>query len=107
MYKALFVGTALILAAANSTPAWAGWGCAARATDGAVGRVWAADTEASARTDALKYCEDGGHAGCHIIGCNENVDTQARAHALWPSSGAVTKCYNATASNPCKQGISD
>jgi len=107
MHKGLFVGLALILAAASSTPASAGWGCAARARDGAVGRVWAAETENSARRDALKYCADGGHAGCRIIGCNEDVDTQARAHQLWPSSGAVTKCYNATAANPCEKGISD
>jgi len=106
MHKGVFVAAALILAAAASTPAWAGWGCAAEARDGTIGRVWSADTESAARRDAIKYCANGGHSGCQIIGCNVNVDSQADAHVRWPG-GEVTKCFNETAGNPCRKGTID
>jgi len=106
MRKGLFVATALILAAASSTPAWAGWGCAAEARDGTIGRVWAADTENSARRDAIRYCANGGHSGCRIIGCVRGIDSQVEAHRIWPG-GAVTKCFNVTAGNPCRKGNID
>ena len=106
MYKGLFIATALILSAASSTSAWAGWGCAAEASDGTIGRVWSADNEQSARRDAIKYCANGGHRGCHVIGCADSVDSQSEAHVLWPG-GTVTKCFNETASNPCRKGNID
>jgi hypothetical protein len=93
-----------VLAASGGSIAWAGWGCAAKARDGAMGRVWAAETEGAARRDAVKYCADGGHKGCKVIGCSNHVDTQAEAHAVWESSGKVTKCHNATADKPCRTG---
>lgn len=88
----------LVAAAAGASPAWAGWGCGAISDSGAMGRTWNADSEAEARTLALKYCGTEGKS-CHIINCRDNVNTQEQAHALWPPQGPVDHCYG---SGECK-----
>ena len=102
MRKHLVVLTSffVLAAAACTSPASAGWGCGAQARDGSQGRAWAEPNEAQARKDALKYCAGEGHR-CKIVSCSENVDTQDKAHALWPPNAPVDKCFG---TGPCKTG---
>lgn len=102
--KRLAILAFVLLAAGSGTPASAGWGCAAKSARGAMGRAWNSPSRSQAERDALKFCANGHGGRCHVIGCRENVDTQAEAHALWPSSGTVNRCYG---KGPCEIGRHD
>ena len=89
MHKRLVVTAALVLAAADSTFAWAGWGCGFD-SDGGRGAVWAGATEEKARANALHNCETGHLTQCRIISCSAGVDSMADAEKFWPRSPGVT-----------------
>ena len=55
--------------------------------------MWSEDTEAEARKDVLKNCQDFKQGACEIISCRDNVDSQRQAHAIWPATGATDGCY--------------
>jgi hypothetical protein len=88
MYKGLLIATALTLAAANSTSAWAGWGCAYNSSAG-VGRNWNADSEKEARDDAMHNCTVRNFAQCRIIGCRANVNSKEDADKYWPRTPGI------------------
>lgn len=88
MNKRLVVAAAMVLAAANSTSAWAGWGCGFNSKQG-IGRVWGADDEQQARTNAFHNCADGHLTDCRIISCSANVDDQADADKIWPRTKGI------------------
>jgi len=81
---ASLTGAALILATADSTSAWARWGCAAGSYNGAKARNASAPSEAVARKLALEDCARNGGKNCKIIGCDPNVDSIQTARELWP-----------------------
>jgi len=102
--QALMLAAVLIFAAANSTSAWAGWGCAYN-SNGGVGRVWVVDTEEHARAGALQNCTNSELKDCRIISCRANVNSQADADAIWPRTKGATYHYNGdcggTGQPPC------
>jgi len=81
----------LMLAAADNSSAWAAWGCAATAPNGAKARNAAVASETVARDLALEDCRRNGGKGCKIIGCNAKVDTIEEARRLWPFT-ATWRC---------------
>jgi hypothetical protein len=95
MMRAVFA-FALIVAVygVSSSTAWAKWGCAAK-NDQRTFRMWSEDTEAEARKDVLKNCQNfkPKQGACKIISCRDNVDSQDQAHAIWPTAGTVDGCY--------------
>jgi len=101
MRSKVLTAAAFIAIIAN-TPAWAGWGCLARATDRMEGLTWGAGDRETARKNALKYCADGDHKGCRIIDCRDNIDTQEEAYVAWPGP-PITKCLGGRP-DQCKVG---
>jgi hypothetical protein len=82
--QVIIVASALILAATTSAPAWARWGCGAESTNGAQGRTWSWGSRAGAARTAMDICRrEGGGDQCHIVGCSDNVSTEAQAARLW------------------------
>jgi len=73
--------------------AHAGWGCLGRSRDRLDFRTWHVDDQEDARSAVLSACLKEGHPGCHIVACRENVDTQARAFAVWPGEAPI-RCYH-------------
>jgi hypothetical protein len=92
----LGIGLAAALTAATATGAWAGWGCGFSAPvlkgTGKFGSVWAEDTEQAARDAALQLCAKS-FEGCYIVACKAGIDTQDKAHALWPLNGPQGDCF--------------
>ena len=90
-YKGLFAAAVLVTAAASSTSAWAGWGCAYGSSDvvGVSGRRWAFATEQLARSSALNGCKSLKHKNCRIIGCSANVNSKEDADKLWAQTPGV------------------
>ena len=92
MHKRFLAAAVLVLAVANSTPTWAGWGCGFTGSDikGNFGSIWGSGTEKEARATALRLCKKD-HRGCYIVGCRNNVNTREDAMALWPMAGAAVR----------------
>jgi len=86
--QALMLAAVLIFAAANSTSAWAGWGCAYN-SNGGVGRVWVVDTEEHPRAGALQNCTNSELKDCRIISCRANVNSCYSAWKIAPLSGGI------------------
>lgn len=85
----------IIMAAVPLTSAWAGWGCGYRfpgLEKGRYGAVWAYPSRAQAHAAALKLCGRSGAHGCYIVGCREDIDSEAQAHVRWPLKGPVGVC---------------
>jgi hypothetical protein len=92
MHKRLIVVASVLVLAATSAPALAGWGCGAQGK-GAQGRLWGASNRAEATKGALDECKRAGGVHCYIISCRRNVDSEAQADAIWPPAGRDTvKC---------------
>jgi hypothetical protein len=91
MHKHLIVVAGVLVLTTASGPAWAGWGCAARASNGKLGSTWANKTEDEARANALKFCAAAG-SHCRVIGCSSDIDNEAQADAKWPT-GKTLKYY--------------
>jgi hypothetical protein len=84
MHKRLIVAASvLVLAAATTAPAWAGWGCGAQGFAGQ-GRTWRNTTRAQAAAGALRLCRQAGGRHCRLVSCSPNVDTEGQADAMWP-----------------------
>lgn len=88
MHKQLIMAATLIVAAATSSSAWAGWGCAYNSSAG-IGRTWAAESEAVAREQTMHNCTVRNFRECRIIGCSENVDSKEDADKLWARTPGV------------------
>lgn len=89
MHKHLFMAASLlVLAAAGTAPAWAGWGCAYDSSAG-IGRTWNVDSEAEARTQTMHNCTVRNFKRCRIIGCSANVDSKEDADKLWSRTPGI------------------
>lgn len=103
MHKRLLMAAVVVLAAATSTSAWAGWGCAFTGTDikGKYGRMWGWDTRKEASEAALRLCQKD-HQGCYVVACMDNVDSKEDADALWPMNGkALRTCGTGPGQERC------
>ena len=88
MHKRLLMAAVLVMAAANSTAASAGWGCGYN-SNGGIGRTWAGPSEKEARDAALRNCRNAKLTQCRIISCSANVDSMADADKIWPRTPGV------------------
>jgi hypothetical protein len=88
MHKRVLTAAVMVLAAASSTSAWAGWGCGYHSNMG-VGRVWAAEDEEAARDGAMDNCKNAKLTQCRIISCRANVDSMADADKIWPRTPGI------------------
>jgi len=97
MHRYLIItASILVLAATNTSTAWAGWGCGFRwpglASD-RNGSVWALPTMEKARQAAMRLCKQTQN-GCFVTNCREGIDTEKQAHAVWPFGGApAVNCF--------------
>ena len=86
----------LILAVADTTAAWAGWGCGFRwpgLQSDRNGSVWAIPSEKEARKTAMRLCKET-QTGCFVVSCREGIDTKEQAYAVWPFGAAAPKnCF--------------
>ncbi len=89
----VFIGASLlvVIITATTPTAWAGWGCGAMTQGGAQGRTWNFTSKAEASTTALKLCAARQSGPCHIVSCQNNVNTEDQANALWPPNAAIDK----------------
>jgi len=95
MRKHLIVLASVLVLAATSAPALAGWGCGAQGK-GAQGRLWGASNRAEATKGALDECRRAGGHRCRLISCSARVDTEGQADAIWPPVGPdTTRCKGA------------
>jgi hypothetical protein len=85
-------GVLMVAAAADSSAAWAAWGCAARNPADWWGNTFGYDTKEQASSAALSLCKQG---DCRIVGCNPNIDTSAQADSTWPPPSPKTRCIGA------------
>lgn len=85
--------SAIVFLLAQGISAQAGWGCLGKSRDKLEFRTWSVADQAGARKAVLGTCQKEHHAGCHIVACRENVDTQAQAFAVWPGEAPV-RCYH-------------
>ena len=84
---------AVVFLLAQSMTAQAGWGCLGKSRDNLEFRTWSVADQAGARSAVLGTCHKEHHAGCHIVACKANIDTQAQAFAAWPGEAPV-RCYH-------------
>lgn len=82
MRRHLIIVTSLMVLAANTAPAWAGWGCGAHRADGGNNRNFKFATKEMAIKDLQEECNSVGP--CGDISCRPGINTQAQALAVWP-----------------------
>lgn len=82
MHKNIIVVASLLVLAASSAPAWAGWGCGAHRTDGGNNRNFGFASRSAAARDLQQECSTT--AACGPISCKRGVNHQAQGMAVWP-----------------------
>jgi hypothetical protein len=90
-----FIVTGILVLAAsagNSSAQAATWGCEARNSSSWWGNTFGYETKEEASAAALKLCAK---SDCHIIDCNPNIDTSAKADSTWPPPAPQTRCLKA------------
>jgi hypothetical protein len=94
MHKHLIVVASVLILTASHVPAWALWGCAAKSRSVPYQYGWThgATSEQATRELALKVCREIGGKGCHILGCDPNIETDEQSRAMWgPTESTTTK----------------
>jgi hypothetical protein len=102
MHRCLIItASILVLAATNTSTAWAGWGCGYRFANLAAdrfGAVWGNPNEKAARSGVGLVQKKANVSGCYIVGCRDSIDTSDQAHVYWPLNGTAGVCVG----NGCK-----